>query len=96
MVLIPEELLTKIPPIGKTADEANPMVWVKLFYPDFSWTWYIIEYDGSDLCFGYVEGFENELGSFSLKELQTHRGKLGLPLERARYWKPRRLSKLQK
>jgi hypothetical protein len=32
------------------------MVWVKFFYPDFSWTWYGIEFDGKDFFYGYVEG----------------------------------------
>lgn len=96
MVLIPKDLLTKIPKLYTSEHDPDPMVWVKLFYPDFSWTWYIIEYDGNDICYGYVEGFENELGYFSLNELRETKGSLGLPIERDRYWQPRRLSELKK
>lgn len=96
MVLIPKDLLTKIPKLYTSENDPDPMVWVKLFYPDFSWTWYIIEYDGNDLCFGYVEGFENELGYFSLNELCSNRGAFGLPIERDRYFLPRRLSEVRK
>ena len=56
----------------------------------------VIEYDGEDLCFGYVEGFENELGYFTLSELQANRGKLGCSIERDRYFTPCRLSALRK
>ncbi|GAH87664.1 unnamed protein product [marine sediment metagenome] len=54
----------------------------KFFTPDGSWTWYAVEFDGEDLFFGLVDGFEKEWGYFSLKELQSIRGKLGLPIER--------------
>lgn len=96
MILLTKEILEKIPKIGETENEADPMVWVKLFYPDFSWTWYIIEYDGQDECFGYVDGFERELGYFTISELQANRGQLGLPIERDRFFEPCRLSGLQR
>lgn len=61
---------------------------VKFFYPDFGWTWYGIAYDGEDLFFGLVDGFEKELGDFALSELLTTRGKLGCAIERDRYFRP--------
>lgn len=36
--------------------------------------------------FGLVDGFERELGYFSLRELEAARGPLGLSIERDRYW----------
>lgn len=72
------------------------MVWVKFFYPDFSWTWYGIEFDGKDIFYGYIKGFENELGSFSLSELKANRGKLGCPIERDMFFTPRPLSQVMK
>jgi hypothetical protein len=39
-------------------------------------------------------GFEKELGYFSLAELLTNRGKLGLEIERDLYFTPCRLSTL--
>ena len=37
--------------------------------------------------FGFVRGFEGELGYFSLRELQTVKGPLGLGIERDLYWR---------
>lgn len=71
------------------------MVRVKFFYPDFSWTWYAIEFDGDDLFFGLVDGFEKELGYFRLSELLQNRGKFGMEIERDYYFTPCRLSTLK-
>ena len=54
-----------------------------------------IEFDGKDTFFGLVDGFEVELGYFTLSELQRNRGKLGLPIERDLYFTPCRLSELR-
>lgn len=70
------------------------MVICKFFTPDSSWTWYVIEFDGEDSFFGYVVGFEKELGYFSLSELQEVRG--GLPIERDLYFDPIPLSEVKK
>lgn len=40
------------------------------------------------MFFGLVDGFERELGYFSLNELQSIRGALGLPVERDLYFTP--------
>ena len=55
---------------------------VKFFTPDSSWTWYASEYDVNDIFFGLVIGFVAEYGYFSLSELESVRGPLGLPIER--------------
>ena len=55
---------------------------VKFFTPDSNWTWYASEFDGEDIFFGLVSGFEVELVYFSLKELQRIKGPLGLQIER--------------
>jgi hypothetical protein len=41
-----------------------------------------MEYDGQDIAFGLVVGFETELGDFSLKEIASARGPLGIQPER--------------
>jgi hypothetical protein len=62
---------------------------VKFFTPDSNLTWYASEYDPeSRLFFGLVSGFEKELGYFSLDEIETVRGPLGLHIERDRYFRP--------
>jgi hypothetical protein len=70
---------------------------VKFFIPDASWSWYVLEYDRDErLCFGYVEGFEGELGYFSLAELESVRGGLGLRIERDIAFACMRLSEIRK
>lgn len=96
MTLLTQEILKKLPKMYSSENEKDPMVWSKFFTPDSNWTWYIMEFDGIDTFFGLVDGFEKELGYFSLKELQSIRGHLGLPIERDMYFKPCRLSELRK
>ena len=71
------------------------MALIKFFTPDSNWTWYASEFDGEDIFFGLVSGFDVELGYFSLLELQSVRGPLGLPIERDMHFKPQTLNDLQ-
>lgn len=96
MQLLTKEIRVALPLLYSSEDVEDPMVWCKFFTPDSSWTWYAVEFDGVDTFFGLVDGFEEELGYFSLAELQSVRGKLGLPIERDRYFKPCRLSEVRK
>ena len=59
-----------------------------------NWTANAIVFDGQDTFFGLVDGFEKELGTFSLKELRGNRGQLGLEIERDFYFTPCPLSTL--
>jgi hypothetical protein len=68
---------------------------VKYFDPCGSWTWLGIEFDGEDTFFGYVSGFECELGYFSLSDLASVKGPLGLGIERDLHFKPTRLSEIR-
>lgn len=94
--LLPPEILRTLPPLYATEGEKDPLVRVKFFYPDFSWTWYAIEFDGEDTFFGWVVGFEKELGYFSLSELLATRGKLGLEIERDEHFTPAPLSEVKR
>jgi len=95
MKLLTNELRRKLPPLYAAEHEEDPLVICKFFTPDSSWTWYAIEFDGDDTFFGFVEGLENELGYFSLSELESVRGPLGLPIERDLYFPPCRLSQVK-
>ena len=71
---------------GLYANEAlglSALAMVKFFTPDSNWQWYASEFDGEDVFFGLVIGHFVELGYFSLAELRSVRGPLGLPVERA-------------
>src|SRR5512135_2974738 len=83
------------PPLHSQENEPDPMCWAKFFTPDGQWTWYAIEFDGTDLGFGYVIGMDAELGYFRLSELMAVRGPFGLPVERDVYFEPCRLSQVK-
>jgi Protein of unknown function (DUF2958) len=67
----------------------------KFFTPDAGWTWYASEFDGEDIFFGWVDGLEQELGYFSLAELQEATGPYGLHIERDIHFEPTRLSEIK-
>ena len=96
MMLLTKELLKMLPPLYSQENIKDPTVWCKFFTPDGSWTQYVLEFDVVDTFCGLVDGFDEELGYFSLIELESVRGKLGLPIERDRYFKPCLLSKVRK
>lgn len=91
MKLLTKAIEKKIKPLytyESTPSNKVPIA-VKFFTPDANWTWYVTEGEkqGDDwLFFGYVEGFEGELGYFRLSELKSIRGPLGLPVERDMYF----------
>ena len=94
MKLIPEN--HTVPLLYATEEEKNPLCHIKLFTPDSSWSWYIIEIDESnEVCFGYVVGLEKELGYFSISELESIRGPLNLPVERDVGFSPTLLSEVR-
>jgi len=88
--LIPQTLLSDIPALYETEGVSNPLCYVKLFTPDSNWTWFIMEIskDDNQTCFGYVVGLDSELGFFSLAELESVHGPLGLAVERDMFFTP--------
>lgn len=72
--------------------EADFIPVVKLFTPDAGCTWLLTELDPDDpdIAFGLCDlgmGFP-ELGSVSISEIESVRGKLGLPIERDLHFAP--------
>jgi hypothetical protein len=95
MKLLTKEIRRALPPLGSQDGRGlEAIARVKFFTPDGGWTWYASEFDGEDTFFGLVVGFEAELGYFQLSELEQVRGRLGLPIERDRYFKPTALREL--
>ena len=94
--LIPQTLLSDIPDLYETEGSLNPMCHVKLFTPDSSWTWFIIEYSAeTNTCYGYVQGLDSELGYFSLSELESVYGPLGVAIERDVSFEPTLFSNIK-
>ncbi len=81
-----------LPPLYSQEHEEDPLVICKFFTPDSNWTWYVLEFDREDVFFGWVVGFEHELGYFRLSELVSVRGPLGLSIERDLHFSPTKLS----
>ena len=98
--LIPKELIEEmeIPKLYETERTINPICYVKLFTPDSVFTWFVIEIckEDFDICYGFVKGFESELGYFSLKELENIKGALGLAVERDTSFIPTALAIVRK
>lgn len=96
--LIPQVLLSAIPDLYETEGKGNPICHIKLFLPDSNWTWYIMEISKADkkTCFGYVQGLDGELGFFTLDELESVQGPLGLAIERDMSFEPTAFSNIRK
>ena len=91
-MLLTKEIKEKLPKIGSTQskDPKDIPIIVKFFSPWTGWTWWATEgeeVEGGDWeFFGLVQGFEKELGSFRLSELEEQkRGDLPL-VERDRFF----------
>ena len=96
MELMPGEVRAALPPLySQERQGLEAVAPVKFFLPAGSWTWYATEFDGDDLMFGLVSGFEVELGYFRLSELEGVSDLLGLPIERDLYYTPTTLRELQ-
>jgi hypothetical protein len=90
MQLLTKQLISKLPKLYDTEydpPEEKTAV-AKFFHPASQWTWYVIEYDGEDTCWGLVQGFETAFGYFSLKELTNVVDRLGLRIERDIFFRP--------
>ena len=106
MMILTAEIKAKLPALY-THENAKPEdvpIAVKFFDPTGSWSWYATEgekigtitegaFAGEDdyRFFGYVQGFEGEMGYFTLGELSTAKvgasGMAALPIERDRHFK---------
>jgi hypothetical protein len=106
MIMMPKEVSSKIPKLysqeKKKPEEVQ--IAVKFFDPTGSWTWYATEGEPTGetiesgafkgqpdwTFFGYVKGFEGELGYFTLGELSVAKegakGLQSLPIERDRHF----------
>lgn len=66
-------------------------IYAKLFDPASSWTYFVAEFDGSDLIWGYAT-FQDGMGEWgyaSISEIEGLRNRFGLPMERDLHFRPR-------
>jgi hypothetical protein len=96
--LLTKELEGRFAQVGRQeALGEQAVVVAKFFTPDSNWTWWATEYEPeSREFFGLVQGFEVELGYFSLDELESATGPLGLPIERDKFWEEQTLGEVRR
>jgi hypothetical protein len=104
MKLLTEEIRGKLPPLySQESKGGKAVVYTKYFTPSSNWTWYVTEGEpvtddsGKEVdyrFFGLVDGHCKELGYFSLSELESVNGPMGLPIERDLYWLPKTLEEI--
>ena len=95
MMLLTKANRNALPALYATDGDKAAKAVVKFFTPDGNFTWYASEFDGNDTFFGLVDGGAcKELGYFSLSELTNLRGRMGMPVERDRYFSPTPLAEL--
>ena len=100
MKLRTKGLEKQLPPLRSQEEADDPTVHAHFFDPSGAANWYITEAsaEGDDLTmFGLCDlglGMP-ELGYVSLNELQAVEGRLGLGIERDRYWTPVPLSEVR-
>ena len=92
MQLLPDELRATIPALysQEKVRTQEKTVYAKFFFPAADWTWFVTEgeQEGDDFVFfGFVKGFEEEWGYFTLKELENINIQL-LTVERDLHFKP--------
>ena len=104
MELLTEEIKKTLPALySQQGKKGKAIAHIKFFTPDSNWTWYVLEgesiYDPGSIeqdyhFFGLVDGLERELGYFSLKDLKSAKGPMGLAIERDLHWEPKTLEEI--
>ena len=96
--LMPKGVAATVPPLCATEDEADPVARVKLFSCMSGWTWYVTEYDpATGEAFGLVEGFADEWGYFSIREMGAANRSHGLNVvERDVLFEPAPVSRVRR
>jgi hypothetical protein len=92
MNLLPAELRASIPLLysQENVPLQDRIVYAKFFFPAGNWTWFVTEGEDDEddfRMFGYVVGFAEEWGYFSLNELKDV-SVIGLNIERDLYFEP--------
>ena len=83
-----------LPPLYSQQNVDDPLVICHFFLPDTDWDWYVVEFDGTEIFYGWsplVQG----MGTFHLSELRIMRGLQGMSVQRDGNFLPVPLSKVK-
>lgn len=86
--LLPNAVRKQLPPLYSTEGQEAALAIVHWWSPYSSWHWYASEFDGENLFFGLVKGWELEYGYFSLAEFQDVQKKFFSGIVRDETWQP--------
>ena len=90
MKLLTSALLKRFKQVGSQENVKDPIVICKFFNPAGAGTWFMTEYNPTDrIFFGYASIFgdhNDEWGYTSLDELEAFQGKMGIGIERDRWF----------
>ena len=96
MTLLSDELRARLPPLLSQEAEPDPMVYAKLFLPNTSLTWYVLEGEATatDFVLGclFVGTEEYSFGHFAQSFLELFRGPNGEVIEQDRAFTEGRLT----
>ena len=97
MKLLTKEITKKATKQYDEGSDMEQMVVAKYFNPTGNGTWYLMNMDkDEDYCWGIVDMFAVEMGSFSMRELQGIKLPLNMGIERDKYFEPIKASELWK
>lgn len=91
--LMTREIAEGLPRLYEQDGSEDPTVYVHYFSCVNGWDWWLLEFDGTDEAFGLVEGYDDELGYFSIKEMEELNRQMGFAVvERDEHFEPKPLS----
>ena len=93
MKLLTKEILSKVPALYSQENEGSDAIaYAKVFNPTGAGTWYMTEYNPEDgTAFGKCIIHEEEIGYFSIPELESITLRFGLKIERDIHFTPKPL-----
>lgn len=96
----PKDQLSAIPALYQTEESPTAEKVIHLHFFIGGCDWYIAEYDGEDLFFGYAilnQDFQNaEWGYISFQELKDLKTRQGIEVDCETPWTPKKAGEIQK
>ena len=97
MNILSHEAVQHLPLLYSQEQVDDPIVPCRFYHPYSDWYWYPLEMSLEDgLFFGWVKGFEGELGYFSVAEFKDVEDHTGLPFLVDETFQPMSLSEVKK
>lgn len=97
MNILSHEAVHHLPPLYSQEHVDDPIVPCRFYHPSSDWYWYPIEFaPEKELFFGWVKGFEGELGYFSVAEFKDVEEQTGVSFVVDPSFTPMTLSEVKK